>query len=777
MNSSILLLAMLTGCPMSGADSGTDTDTDTRSDTGVDTDSDSDSDSDTGVDTDTGTDSDTDTNDDMAYIGTVTAFYFAPDAQFPFAEAGMRALFSPDYATIPAQDPLSHLAFATDSIEAAGVGEYPVPADGQELEYATDEWFAGPRDPTTLDAGFSIAADYELAAYRLDVLAEETGFVTYSQAREEYIDVAQVLPLDTPMDITAPGGPDIAAFTLPDALSIPEAPVMLGLDPLRTLPIRAGQDLVLQWEGSENANDKVHVAYENEDGGVVWAFANDITTLLIPAERLLLEDEHTAISVVRTRSTQNETVDGLITVQAASHQFLVPEWVGSWGISPRRWPVGQTLDVTVSSWDVPLDLNTLTLDLGDGITVDAIRADDLTSNRFVVTLTIGDDATSGIRDVVIRDATNTLQTTRSAWVTHELIHTGTCEDVDAEGPIADGTWSGTDGGLSDGPWDTNACAVAPVGRSQPIPVALQAGERLDARLFHTTNFNAILYLATACDGGPVDTCSVAPRTRPDVTLYYEAAQDEVRYLVVDSADTSVAEDFAFDVDIRRTGPFPFVLRPNRFDRGVDPEITVICTVDPCDWTTSNPVFGVSGLLTIDAQTIVDDSTALLTVNSLGHGNATAGQFDVTVTTDAGVASAADALTIEPFVFSDTCLLADSNPPLVPGRTDGTTAFDNNTGLTPFPCMEEGIGPESVHRVTIPGGHTLRATVESEFDSLLYAVSACPGEVVSCADRGGIGATEFIEWVAPADGANVYLVVDGFDFNDSGLYTLDVEIAP
>ena len=669
------------------------------------------------------------------------------------------------------------MALTTGSLEAVGVGDYPVPAIGQDVEYSADEWFEGPDDPITLDAGFSIAADYELAAYRLDLLAEETGFVAYSQSREEYIDVAQILPLDTPMDVTAPGGPDIAAFTLPDALSIPEAPVLLGFDPLRTLPIRAGQDLVLEWEASDNDDDAVHVSYENENGGMVWAFANDVTSMLIPADRFLINDQTTGVSVVRTRTTHNETEDGLITVQAASHQFLVPEWVGSWGISPRHWPIGQTIDVTVSSWDVPLDINTLDLDLGEGITVDAIRADDLTSNRFVVTLTLEGDAISGIRDIVITDANNTIQTTRSAWVTRELVHTGTCEDVDAEGPIADGTWSGTDGALSDGPWDTETCSTVPIGRAQPIPVALLAGERLDVRLFHEADFSAILYLANDCDGGPVDTCSIAPEAQPDVTLHYEPTEDEVRYLVVDSADIDQTGDFAFDVDIRRTGPFPLVLTPNYYSVGADPELTVTCTVEPCAWTTSNPVFSVSGSITITAQTIVDDTTALVTLNSRGQGNVGAGSFDLTVTTDAGSAIAPDALTIEPFVYSDSCSFADTNPPLVPGRTSGATGFDTNTGLTAFPCTQDGFGPEGIHRVIIPGGHTLRASVESSFDSQLYAVNSCPGAVVTCADLGASGTTEYVEWVAPADGAELYLVVDGFDSDDSGTYILDVEITP
>jgi hypothetical protein len=304
-----------------------------------------------------------------------------------------------------------------------------------------------------------------------------------------------------------------------------------------------------------------------------------------------------------------------------------------------------------------------------------------------------------------------------------------------------------------------------------------AGERLDARLFHEADFSAVLYMATECDGGPVDTCNAAPETRPDVTLVYEATQDETRYLVVDSADIDVTGDFAFDIDIRRTGPFPLVAQPNQFEVGIDPEITVTCTVEPCDWTTSNPVFSVSGTLAIDEQVIVDDTTALLTVNSRGQGNTATGPFDLTVTTDAGMGTTPDALTIHPFVYADSCSFAENNAALVPGRTYGATGFDNNTGLTAYPCTQDGFGPEGIHRVSIPGGHTMRAAVVAGFDSMLYAVEACPGAVITCADLNSAGGTEFIEWVAPAGGTEVYLVVDGFDTDDSGTYILDVEITP
>jgi hypothetical protein len=260
-------------------------------------------------------------------------------------------------------------------------------------------------------------------------------------------------------------------------------------------------------------------------------------------------------------------------------------------------------------------------------------------------------------------------------------------------------------------------------------------------------------------------------------LHYEAVQDETRYLVVDSADINEAGDFAFDVDIRRTGPFPMVLQPNRYEVGSDPDVTVTCTLEPCGWTTSNPVFSTSGSLLIAEQVIVDDTTATLTFNSRGGGNLATGSFDLEVTTDTGTATAPDSLTIDKFVFSDSCSFADSISPLVPGRTVGATGFSVPSGLTAFPCTQDGFGPEGIHRVILPGGHTLRATVDSQFDSVLYVVDACPGDVVTCADLGVTGRPEYIEWVAPAEGAEVYLVVDGFDFDDSGTYTLDVEITP
>ena len=241
-------------------------------------------------------------------------------------------------------DPLAHMAFVNNDFEAIGIGEAPYPQTGQTVSYEHDEWLAGPDDPVTLDAGRFVAAEDGLVAYRLDVLAEQTGRVAYSQPYIDFIDIAETMTLDAPMDVQVEGGEQIDAFLLPDALVVPTPVQLLGVDTLEPLPLRTGRPLTLEWSAPTVSGGEVIIMLEDPDAGQVWN-VGDATSFTLPADRFLRVNDLLSLSVVRVVSNEVATAQGPLTVRGASWQFLVPEWVGAYSVSPTRWPVGETFEV------------------------------------------------------------------------------------------------------------------------------------------------------------------------------------------------------------------------------------------------------------------------------------------------------------------------------------------------------------------------------------------------------------------------------------------------
>ncbi|GEM_PF-3245380 len=60
---------------------------------------------------------------------------------------------------------------------------------------------------------------------------------------------------------------------------------------------------------------------------------------------------------------------------------------------------------------------------------------------------------------------------------------------------------------------------------------------------------------------------------------------------------------------------------------------------------------------------------------------------------------------------------------------------------------------------------------------LFLATECGGAPVLCLDQGTAGGSEYIRWVAPVEGAVVYLVVDSYWDVGGQYYELDIRVDP
>lgn len=619
------------------------------------------------------------------------------------------------------------------------------------------------------EAGDFVAVGEHLSAGLDATVFESVGLPVYDSLLEDGYLAEQLQAPGEPMSIRIHGGADIGAAVAPDAVTVPVPLVLRSHNPASVVPVRAGQDIVLAWEPSEDPDDEVFMLLDNRQSGFLWNVGDsgmaNVSTVLRGGNTELHDDAFLILG--RTRTTWVRLPEGRLQVRASTYQWLYLRHVRAYEIEPRLWPVDETTKVRFTAWDG--DAGGVEIDAGPGVTVSNVRAIDRGAAQVVADVTVAPGSATGPRDVTVTvDGAPVASARGGAWVVEELPAAGDCASaLDEEVP--DGAYFATLDGLESGVFDGSSCDIGdPEGPEQAIPVSLVAGQRLDARLL-TDGFGATMYIATGCGQPPASRCSDFPTFTFGADLSYTALQDEAVVLVVDSfAQAPGRAQYA--VDLRRADPVAVVVVPDYVAAGTSQELRLFGIGAGFSAETASAAWG-EGVAVRDVR--VDDGVAVVAVEVDA---AARGLRTLTAEREDGAVEVPGALSIRGLLPAPLCEVAAQSEPLVSGVYVGSSASGNSEILVPDLCPDASVGEEAVHRVDLEPGQTLQALVEApDFDSVLYLLPACGEQAVRCSDFGQTGEAEFLEWTAPAEGASVLLVVDGLDEFDQGDYTLHVRV--
>ena len=719
---------------------------------------------------------DADDMPDMAWptdvIGQVTVSYWQPDALFAYPELQSHAVFSSTLAQANLVNPVGWLA-ASEGWDVFIPDDYwHIPTLGESAD--TDMPPMDIDEYRLLNAGDFVVIGQEVVANLDEELFESQMATVYASNQEYAREWAEEEDLSGPIPLEIEGGANLAGSVTDQAFLMPAPIAFTSHDPAQPLGLRYGQDVVVQWTPSPE-DDLMLVTIETFDSARVWQTEDDgeidLTQLAADAQ-IALGDEPT-FSFSRILPQQVATPAGVVNVNAMRKVWLYGQRVAPYTIEPKVWEVGKSTAVRVSYADGTF--NNPTVDAGPNTTVQQVMLGDTEGRVVEFQVDIAADAQTGPVELTITDGSGTPSITLKdqIYIAAALPSAGDCPSSVDEGVLPDGAYFATDAGLDFGQFVTDFCPAGdPTGREQTIPIALQTGERLTATL--VGDAPGAMYLVQDCDDlNDVDACSHSPAQGRPTQLEYWAPRDETLLLVVDSyaLDDSPAANYV--VNIKRDAPTIFQFDPPILTEGGTELLQFIAFGG--DFTSASP-FSFGAGITIDQVDVFGNYAEVTVTAGLGL---TDSSIDVTAEV-AGVASTIpDSLYVAPYIASpNTCMAADTAGALGPGSYEGATLLGSTDAVSPVPCLSQNAdGMEGIFRVDLGPSETLRAQVIMPGrDPVLYVMESCDAAVLACSDNTSVDQAEYVEWTGSATGSTVYLVVDGFDVDDSDVFYLDLDIS-
>jgi hypothetical protein len=646
---------------------------------------------------------------------------------------------------------------------------------------ATAPRVRNPRGFDFRDAGLYVRVGEDLVAHVVDEVLEERGLRVYDSLVEEATEAAALVDLSEPLDVEVAGGRHIGRAVRRDAFTMPEPITLVGRDPQRIYPLRYGAPLLLRWVPSAAEDDTVVVVVEGERRDVVLHTGDsgevDLGALAEEAGVSLGPEPGFAIS--RIRRVAVPLREGALEVIAEVKQFIVGVAVGPYAVSPAVWRPGEQVNVEVTFWDGVFDGESAFLDFGEGVTVVGLEVADTAGHVLSARLLVDAAAPTGplrLRagngEAVLVDAVE------AAWIAAPLKSQGDCESALDEGLVEDGAYVGSLDGLPVNHFDSSSCgSLAGAGPEQAIPLALRAGERLEVRARATSGgFLPLLYLVRSCDGAEVPVVCSPDEHVPDFTrLTYTARADEDVLLVVDAQNPS-RSDHGYLVDIRRKPAVEFEVVNALVTVGATEPVRLVSYAGTFSEDAADYDFGPD--TTVQSVTVDPEDPALATVRLRVEGGAAVGYRAVSVGIDGGARTREDdVFYVRPWVGGpSSCALADVAGALVSGFYEGDTRVGEYEVVAPTDCPSDALGREGIYAVDLGPGETLRAGARTaDWDSVLYVLTGCGDyEMLACGDFAYAG-REYVEWTAGPEAMRVYLVVDGYNPGDGGVFWLDVDI--
>jgi hypothetical protein len=709
-------------------------------------------------------------------VGEVVISRWQRDSKFLDDEIYAQAVFSPDLVAAGLQNPVGYLHALELADAGFATGAFVVPAVGETSTPLPDLGIENLGDFISLDAGNALLIDEIIVLNAHDETIESDGVHLYETLVDDGVMLAEEMG-EGPLDLYISGGEDFAETTLPGAVRMPEPLEIINYNRDEIVPIRFGVPLRLEWVPSPAEDDTILVVVESFFDAVVLHVddalgAVDLTDVLTFTE--LTPSAVETIAVIRRRVQPVATRSGTVQISTHARQVLLPEPVGPTTVTPEVIDRDMRAEVKVAWWDGRFAEDSR-FDFGPGIAVLGQRIDRL---RHVATiqLRIDADAPLGPRSIVVWDGDAVQHTiTGQLYVADELPMAGTCLDAVEEEPITTGTWRGSLLGLEDSGYNIEPCLLDDFdGRDQAIPVRLQAGETLVARMVVEQSLYGLYLIRDCFDDAPVEWCY--ERSSPDETteFVYTAFEDEDWLLVIDDSrfgEESKVLDYVVDIQILPAAPL--LVDPQEVGAGSTPTFEVIATEGRFDETTTVVFDGqpIEDFELLDAQT--------LSFTTRIPDDAFSRWIPIEATLARGERVEVDrSAFIVPFRDPPTdCAGADDAPELRPGSYNSLSLLVDASIETPPQCLGGAEGPDAVYRVEVEGGQTVRFWVlANDFDPVIYLLESCdPVAAIDCVDNTSFADVEYLEWTAGPEPATVYFVVDGFGEFDAGTYFIDMEV--
>ncbi len=617
------------------------------------------------------------------------------------------------------------------------------------------------------DAGLFVALG-GVVAHVNEIVVEQEGVSLYETLAEEGAGfVLEQSPGDS-LDLVIAGGRRIGPQRVPDAIRLPETVRLESHDVFASIPLRAGAPTTVAWTPTAEPDDTMVVGVEGENGGMVLHLDDDAGAAELSgpiAEADIDLGPLPTFFLTRNHFAEVQLPEGRVRLTASTQVNLYPDFVGPFDVVPRVLDPGKVQAVDVRWWDRTLDPEDLALSIA-GLEVQEVAVDP-TGHVARAVVAVPADATPGPRAVTLASGGEQLTAPEGVYVAADLPGAGDCESALDEGLVPDGTWRGDLFGLPDSGYDTASClGFDYVGGDQAIPLRLEAGQTLHARLVEEV-LGAALYIVRGCeDEEPPLACFGTIGFGQRQALDYVSPVTEDVLVVVDIGHFP-ERSIPYVVDIRREGARGVVVEPDLGTGGADLEVVVTATGG-----------GEIEDVAVDRAEVVDlvlaGPVAFATLELPEVERPTALAAEVVV--DGEVVRQEGAVRVRPVLSVSAC--ADA-PVIGPGAYEGTTAggADEFSVLDTCPLVHDGV--ESWRRVELGAGETLLATVEpvaEDDDPVLLLLADCGGAELLCADYLAEGTPEFVRWTAPAAPTTVWLGVDAHEGWEVG-YRLDVEILP
>jgi|GEM_PF-2499891 len=705
-------------------------------------------------------------------IGRVNAIIWEADAHYDLADLYVHGVFSESLGALDVIDPAGWLAAWHELPAAIADDFWALPAE-LDTAVTVDESGGGPFVDDTLDAGAFVALGDAAAVLRAD-LVEAGGPYVYASFLEEGFLLAQGA-IDGPLDLRVDGGGDIPAIALEDVASLPVPFGFSSHDPFEPLPIRYGQPLDFTWDPPDDVRpgDSLVLMVESEDSLRV-ARVEDDGELSLDAlfGDLSTEGELLSLAFERLRDETVDAATGAVRVTTARKQWFYPQVVGSWDITPSQVGVGRSASVRVRLFDFVVS-DAVTVSLGDGVTVSQVAVADAVGHVVSFVAEVDPTASSGPRTLVVSDGDTTLlEVAEAFWVTRPLESAGDCTSTLDEGAIPDGTWTFSDAGAEVSEFSPSDCPLEPPGREQVIPVSLQAGERLRARLWATDAY-PVLYFADTCGGTPWG-CEVSAGPERPAEVELVADTDMEVLLVADSHMSIDGPAREMRLDLRRTAPASVVVVPTRVDASSEPAVDVFAT-GGFTVPSSPDAYAFSDGVTVEAVEVVESDWAVLdlAVPSVDTPRA----VDLTVTAGGQPFTTSGVFTVIPtLVPAIDCGGAIQTDPVPPGEYHVILVGSDIVDETPCP---DYLALGAVVPVRLGPGETLHATVSGPGeDTRVQLLLTCEAPTVAarCSDLGTTEWPEYVTWTGPAEASTVYVAVEAFADGLSTIVDLSLEVS-
>lgn len=710
-------------------------------------------------------------------IGRVNVTYWREDAAFQYPELHVHAVFSRELVEADVVDPAGWVA-ATEAVDLFAFDDFwAFPAEG-DAGVEADLPVEIIATPTYKHAGDFIVVGEDLVAnLRADLLEENPDLYVYELSVEDAAEAAAETMLEDPLALLIEGGEDILAWKSDPVIEVPAPWEVTSPDPDQFLALYGQKELELTWTPTPTEDDILLLTVETSSRSRAFRIEDngqlDLDALL-DREQLVLEDKN-AVSIARVIRHQIPTPSGVVEVDATRKLWLYTQKQAPYSITPDLFPVGQTVEAEMV-WR-PGDFGaTPQIDLGPGVSIENIQVIDTDRQVARFNVVVAPDASIGRRALeVTGDGGTQVSLPDLAWVVDALPSAGICSDAVDEGFVQDGAYVASDGGLEVDLFSTANCPEGSAdGREQVIPLQMQAGQTLRAWARNTHAPSTLYVVGDCADVDGAFACNAAPLRSRLAKLRYTAYQDEQILLVVDNQAGGL-DPSEYLVEIERDAPAPFAIYPEQIVAGVANTIEIDSFAGNFD--TDQTLFDFGPDVTIESVFIEDDYAEVGVRLAL---DAAPGPITASASIGGQVYNVADAIEGVGYTSGPaSCADADARGALGSGSYEGLTFTGSDGLVSPEPCLStDALGQEAILRVDLEPSQTLRARVRMiTQDPVLYLIDDCSGVARVCADNSGPERSEYIEWTAPEAPTTVYLVVDGYDIDDSDVFSLELELTP